>query len=106
MKVREYLETLNKYDQVTMIIKRPEYRSEGMGDQTGLTIHQETPIHNVHEWLDGESDVLEKDILAFDFPTLSPVWHNWQKTGRIKVILVNGLPYEISKPSEEFKHRK
>lgn len=106
MKVREYLETLNKNDQVTMILMRPEYRSKGLPDDITLTVYQETPINSVETWLESTSMALDREIRAFDFPTLSAVWYNWQQMGRIKVILVDCMPYEISKPGEAFLHRK
>lgn len=106
MKVKEYLETLHKYDQVTMILKRQEYRSEGMPDHLPFTVHSETPIRDAEEWLESTSDVLDKEILAFDFPTLTPVWHTQQKLGRLRVILVNCLPYPITPPGEDFLNRR
>ena len=105
MKVREYLETLNENDQVTMIIMRKEEVGESnSGHQS--TVYVETPIWTVEEWFESTSGILDKEIRAFDFPTLSSVWHNMQKQGRLKVIMVDNMPYPISKPSEEFLNRK
>lgn len=105
MTVKEYLETLPKHQKVTMIIRRPEFMSKGLPEGHSQVVYAETPIESAENWIRNNSEILGKDILAFDFPTLSPVWYNWQQNGQIKVILVDALPYATSKPSKDFLNR-
>lgn len=87
MKIREYLEKIEKHTDVTFIIQRsikddhaPFYHNE----------FQTTPIRTNQEWLEGEGFIDNHIVINQDHPPIdvTGTWVNWYMAGRLKCAVV------------------
>lgn len=81
---QEWLENLNKYDEVTFII------AKAVKDDNSPMYHTEyrtTPIRAVYEWLHREDEyvVINTDHAPID---VTGNWGKWYRSGRLKCAII------------------
>lgn len=89
MKVKEYLETLKKYDSITFII-------ESAVKSDGATYYHEeyrtTPMRSVEEWLEGNGKHLDFVVMNANQPPIgwggAVNWIEKYNRGQLKCLLI------------------
>lgn len=100
MKVREWLESKDKFKSVTFIIQK------AVKDEQHFMYHEEyrtTPIHTVEQWLQGKT-ADNYIIVGADHPPIDPTncgWMNWYKKGHLLCAVITTEEDVFTHYSEE-----